>query len=120
MGKKAKTLYAEDAAKLCKKINDGKRFNQGIPLSKGCAIYSSIWQLQSRRSEVFPSKIFKHFKQTLPSKKEAKIKKSQSQIIKSHNIKAFGINNHRLMKLKKAKHCILRMQLIYTKNSAME
>ena len=103
--KKPQKLYAEDAAKLFKKINEGKRFENGIPLSKGCAIYNSIWQLQSRRSDVLPSRIFKHFKQTLPSKKEPKLKKkSQSQIIMgSPKIKAFGINNHRLSEIKESK-----------------
>ena len=75
-GKKKKKvqqiLYAEDATKLFKKINDGKRLKNGITLSKACNIFSVAWELPEENGRILPSKVARHFKQVLPSKKTAK------------------------------------------------
>merc|ERR1712083_929461 len=73
--KKQQILYAEDATKLFKKINDGKRFKNGIKLDKACNIFSVAWELPEENGRILPSKIARHFKQVLPSKKAMKRKK---------------------------------------------
>ena len=73
--KKQAILYAEDATKLFKKINDGKRFKNGISLSKACNIFSVAWELPEENGRILPSKVVRHFKQVLPSKKAIKKKK---------------------------------------------
>ena len=81
--KKKQILYSEDATKLFKKINDGKRLKNGITLSKACNIFSVAWELPEENGRILPSKVARHFKQVLPSKKTAKKAKAK----KDKNIK---------------------------------
>eukprot|EP01083_Nonionella_stella_P180634 644608_1 len=79
--KKNPVLYAEVATKLYKKINDGKRFKKGITLKKACHIFSVAWELPEDNGRILPSKVARHFKQVLPSKKTAQ------KVAKAANIK---------------------------------
>jgi len=78
--KQQQILYAEDATKLFKKINDGKRFKNGISLNKACNIFYVAWELPEENGRILPSKVVRHFKQVLPSKKS--IKKKQVKVKK--------------------------------------
>ena len=66
--KKLQILYAEDATKLFKKFNDGKRLKNGITLTKACNIFSVAWELPEENGRILPSKVARHFKQVLPKK----------------------------------------------------
>ena len=84
--KKEATLYHEDAVKLYKGLtNSSKRYEKGIALTKACHIFSIAWELDEDKGRILPSKIVRHFKQVLPSKKTAKKKKKNKNKNKLSN-----------------------------------
>merc|ERR1712013_112679 len=83
MGKKV--LFSEDATKIFKMLSEGKRYKKGIALSRTCHIFSVAWELPEEKGRILPSKVARHFKQVLPSKKQkqkAKVKKAENGNIK--------------------------------------
>merc|ERR1712228_354654 len=78
--KKNTILYQQTAIKYFDGFTKNKRFNKGINLSTGCAIFKTAWELPENNGLILPSRIIRHFKQVLPKKpKKDKNKNKKSK-----------------------------------------
>lgn len=95
--KKRQTLYHEDATRIFKKLNDGKRFKNGLSLSKTCSVLNVAWELPLENGRLLPSKVARHFKATLPSKKakrDSNIKPSIAKSIATRTTALQSVSDH--------------------------
>ena len=77
--KKNTILYQQTAIKYFDGFTKNKRFEKGISLSTGCAIFKTAWELPENNGLILPSRIIRHFKQVLPKKPKKEKNKKKSK-----------------------------------------
>merc|ERR1712154_47393 len=86
--KTANILYQETAIKYYDGFTKNNRFNKGINLSTGCAVFKTVWELPENNGLILPSRVIRHFKQILPKKpKKSKTKKKKKKKNENENEK---------------------------------